>query len=101
VEYQVCENRPLLRTSAISALPETIRQDMVARWNRISDRFGAMISDGIAEGSVRAVDPVIAAHMLNAALNAPATATHVIQNTTPAEATALYAQPMLLGVFAP
>lgn len=101
VEYQVCENRPLLRTSAISALPETIRQDMVARWNRISDRFGAMISDGIAEGSVRAVDPVIAAHMLNAALNAPATATHVIQNTTPTEATALYAQPMLLGVFAP
>lgn len=100
VDFQVSDGGPLLRTSAISALPESIRQDIVARWSRISDRFGAMISDGIAEGSVRAVDPVIAAHMLNAALNAPATATRVIQNITPEEATALYAKPMLMGVFA-
>src|SRR5205085_568000 len=50
VEYQLCDRGPLLRTSALAALPETIRQGMVEQFNRVSDRFAAMISDGIAEG---------------------------------------------------
>jgi AcrR family transcriptional regulator len=100
VDYQVSDEGPLLRTSAISALPEGIRQDVLTRWNRVSDRFSALISDGIAEGSVRAVDPVIAAHMLNATLNAAASLMSVVTGAERHEAASLYAKPMLMGIFA-
>ena len=99
VEYQVSDDGPLLRTSAISALPESIRQDTLNRWNRASDRFSAIISDGIAEGSIRAVDPVMAAQLLNATLNASATLMTVVRGAEKSEAAALYAKPMLMGLF--
>jgi AcrR family transcriptional regulator len=98
-QYQVSDNGPLLRTSAISALPEPIRQDMLAQWSRISDRFSAMISDGIAEGSLRPVDPVIAAQLLNATLNAAASLLNVVSGASRDEAATLYAKPMLMGLF--
>lgn len=98
-EYQVSKQGPLLRASAISALPEPIRQDMVARWTRVSDRFAAMISDGVAEGSIRPVDPVIAAQFLNAALNAAASLTMAVPGAQPSEAATLYAKPLLMGIF--
>ena len=98
VEFQVSDGGPLLRTSAVSALPETIRADMLNKWGRISDRFSAMISDGIAEGSIRPVDPVIAAHMLNATLNAAASM-RLDREAVRDHAAALYAKPMLLGLF--
>jgi AcrR family transcriptional regulator len=98
-QYQLSELGPLLRTSALSALPEGIQADMVEQSNRVSDRFSAMISDGVAEGSVRAVDPVIAAQMLNATLNAAAELDFWVRDVKPDEAAALYARPMLMGVF--
>lgn len=98
-EYQLSERGPLLRTSALSALPEQIRNDMVEASNRVSGRFAGMISDGIAEGTIRAVDPFIAAQMLNATLNASsaiATMLPLIQDGDGAE---LYAKPILTGIF--
>ncbi|HEX7725305.1 MAG TPA: TetR/AcrR family transcriptional regulator [Rhizomicrobium sp.] len=98
VEFQVSDGGPLLRTSAISALPENIRQDMLAQWSRVSDRFSAMISDGIAEGSIRPIDAVIAAQLLNATLNASASM-RINRDTVRTHAARLYAQPMLMGLF--
>jgi AcrR family transcriptional regulator len=98
IAFQMSDSGPLLRTSAISALPETIRQDMLNRWNRSSDRFSAMISDGIAEGSIRPVDPVIAAHLLNATLNAVASV-RLQKDVDREDAVAFYAKPMLKGLF--
>jgi AcrR family transcriptional regulator len=99
VEYQLCDRGPLLRTSALAALPEAIRQDMVEQFNRVSDRFAAMISDGIAEGSMQAVDPFIAAQMLNATLNGAADLRLYLRSIDRPEIGALYAKPMLMGIF--
>jgi AcrR family transcriptional regulator len=99
VEFQVSDQGPLLRTSALSALPERMREAMVRESRRISDRFSAMISDGVAEGSIRPVDPVMAAEMLNATLNAAAELGFFIKDVRQEEAAALYARPMLMGVF--
>ena len=99
VDYQLSEQGPLLRTSALSALPGAVRPAMVAQANRVSDRFSAMISDGIAEGSLRAVDPVIAAQMLNATLNAAAELDYWVKGADRTKAAALYARPLLTGVF--
>ncbi|MEJ0028701.1 MAG: TetR/AcrR family transcriptional regulator [Rhizomicrobium sp.] len=99
VEFQLSERGPLLRSSALSALPEPMRRKMVERANRVSERFAAMISDGVADGSIRAVDPYIAAQMLNATLNAASDLPFTIPDVAASEAPALYAKPMLMGVF--
>jgi hypothetical protein len=76
-----------------------MRQRVVEHSNRKSDRFSAMISDGIAEGSIRPVDAVIAAQALNATLNAAADLDAWVRGVESHEAAALYARPMLMGVF--
>ncbi|WP_245863814.1 TetR/AcrR family transcriptional regulator [Caulobacter mirabilis] len=99
VNYQLSDHGPLLRASAMGALPGDIRHDLVERYARISDRFAAMISDGIAEGSIRPVDPLIAAHMISSMINAAVS----LQNWAPGadldQAAALFARPLLVGVF--
>jgi AcrR family transcriptional regulator len=98
-EFQLSEHGPLLRTSALTALPEQMRRRMVEHANRVSDRFASMISDGIAEGSMRPVDPVIAAQMLNATLNACAELGTLVPDVRPKAAPAVFAKPMLMGIF--
>lgn len=98
IEFQLSDQGPLLRSSALSALPEHIRLNMVERANRVSERFAAMISDGVAEGSIRPIDPYIAAQMLNATLNAASDLPFTIPDVVATEAAALYAKPMLMGV---
>jgi hypothetical protein len=72
---------------------------MVEQSNRLSERFAAMIADGVAEGTIRAVDPMIGAQMLNATLNAAADLRHSRAAVKQAEVAELYAKPMLMGVF--
>ncbi|MFN3512088.1 MAG: TetR/AcrR family transcriptional regulator [Phenylobacterium sp.] len=98
-EYQLSEHGPLLRTSALTALPEPIRKVQVDEANRVSDRFAAMISDGVAEGSIRPVDPFIAAQMLNATLNAGAELGFWVPGVTQKAAPSVFARPLLTGVF--
>lgn len=99
-EYQLSEYGPLLRVSALSALPSEIRTEQVAHSDRVSDRFASMISDGIAEGSIRPVDPVIAAQMLNATLNAGAELGFWVPGVTQKAAPSVFARPLLMGIFA-
>jgi AcrR family transcriptional regulator len=99
VEHQLSEDGPLLRTSALSALPEPIRLRMVEQSYRLSDRFAALISDGIAEGVIRPVDPMIAAQMLGATLNAAADLRDHAAGVTQGAIADLYAKPLLTGVF--
>ena len=98
-EYQLSEHGPLLRTSALAALPEPIRLEMVKHSDRVSDRFAAMISDGIAEGSIRPVDPFLAAQMLNANLNAGAELGFWVPDVSQKAAPAVFARPLLMGIF--
>ncbi|MDB5450474.1 MAG: transcriptional regulator, TetR family [Phenylobacterium sp.] len=98
-EFQLSEQGPLLRSSALTALPEPIRLEMVQHSNRVSDRFASMISDGIAEGSLRPVDPFIAAQMLNATLNAGAELGFWVPGVSQKAAPAVFARPLLMGIF--
>ncbi|HEX6860503.1 MAG TPA: TetR/AcrR family transcriptional regulator [Caulobacteraceae bacterium] len=99
VEYQLSQDGPLLRASAMSALPADMRQDMIERYNRVSERFAGMISDGIAEGTIRPVDPMIAAHMLNSMLNAAASLQSWAPGVQREDAARLFARPLIGGAF--
>ena len=98
-EFQLSEEGPLLRVAALTALPEPIRQDTVEQANRVSDRFASMISDGIAEGSIRPVDASIAAQMLNATINAGAELGFWVPGVKQKAAPAVFARPALMGLF--
>jgi len=99
VNYQLSDHGPLLRASSMGALPLAMRQDIAERYARISDRFAGMISDGIAEGSIRAVDPLVAAHMLSSMINAAASLQSWAPSAELDQVANLFARPLLLGVF--
>lgn len=100
-DFQTSERGPLLRSSAYTALPEGVRADMMQAGASIANRFAAMITDAISEGNLRAVDPVIAAQVLNAGMNAAAEIRYWTPNAAPNAAADLYARPLLLGLFTP
>jgi hypothetical protein len=77
-----------------------LRARLTERFNRIVDRFAAMIADGLVDGSVRGVDPMIAAQMTKVAINAAADAPAWVRGIERIEAPELYAKPMLMGVLA-
>ena len=98
VEHQFLPEGPLLRTSALAAIPPEMRMEAARMSRRVTDHFAAMIADGIAEGSLRAVDPAIAAEALAATINAASDLPfHMpVDAATIAE---LYARPLLVGLF--
>ncbi|HEX2594095.1 MAG TPA: TetR/AcrR family transcriptional regulator [Rhizomicrobium sp.] len=69
VQHQLAGDMPLLRAATVS-LPETIRRDVLRDYDRNTLRFGAMLSDGMIDGSIRNLDVHIAAHMLTSVANA-------------------------------
>lgn len=72
VQFQLSDNGPLLRTSALSSLPQDLQGEIRELSYKVGRTFSSMISDAIAEGSVRPVDSTIAAYMLAAGINAAA-----------------------------
>ena len=72
VAHQVQGDAPLLRTSALTTAPEAIHQRLMDKIHRITLRFSSIVSDGVADGSIRPVDTAIAAQMITGAVNAVA-----------------------------
>jgi AcrR family transcriptional regulator len=98
VAYQLSPAGPLLRTDARAAMPEDIRQMMSAKADQLTDRFAGMISDGVAEGSVRPVDASIAAQMIHATVNSVVDLPQLAPRLTGPQAVELYVRPMLTGL---
>lgn len=72
IRFQLSDDGPLLRTSALPSLPRDLQAEIRELSYRTGRTFSSMVSDGIAEGSIRPVDSTIAAHMLAAGINAAA-----------------------------
>lgn len=99
LDIQFSEAGPLLRTTALSGLPVGVRQVMIDRSNRIARRFAGTISDGIAEGSCRAVDPLVASQALMALQNAAFDMRKWAGTMGRERAVALYASTVMFGMF--
>lgn len=99
LEVQFSETGPLLRTTALSGLPTSVRATMVDRSNRIARRFAGTISDGIAEGTIRAVDPLVASQLVMAFLNAAFDMRKWAWAMPRERAVALYASTLAFGMF--
>jgi AcrR family transcriptional regulator len=100
VRYQLSEEGPLLRSTALSALPEGIRHELVATMNRLSLRYTNFIVDGIADGSLRPVDQVIAAQLVSGMVDAAAELQRWVPAADSCNSADLFARPLFLGLFA-
>lgn len=69
VDLQFTDDMPLLRTTALQALESDQKVDVVTRSDRLARRFAGMLIDGVADGSVRAIDPLIASQVIMSTLN--------------------------------
>ena len=99
VRRDVSGEAPLLRTSALTAVPEDMRAQLVRRFGRISARLASVICDGMADGSIRPVDANVAAHAITALINASAELHHWSPGLDPATAVEVYARPFFMGLF--
>jgi AcrR family transcriptional regulator len=99
LDVQFAERSPLLRTTALSGLPLGVRDAMVDRSNRIARRYAGTIMDGIAEGSCRPVDALIAAQALMALQNAAFDMRKWAAAMPRERAVAMYASTLLFGMF--
>ncbi len=102
LDIQFDADFPLMRITALQALPPDLRRVVLARSDRIATRFAGMIADGIAEGSIRPVDPLIASQWITGLMNS----SHDMRfwaadQPSRAEAMRLYAHPIAHGLFAP
>ena len=70
VKFQFSATSPLLRTSAYQVLPVGLREQMLQRNRAFTLHLAGLIADGIAEGSIRPVDPLIASHVVIAMIYA-------------------------------
>ena len=101
VLHDVAGEVPLLRTTALTAVPEDMQAQLIRRFKRLSMRLASVVSDGIVDGSVRPVDPNVAAETLTALINASSELHHWSPGITPENVTVSYARPLFEGLFEP
>ena len=99
VQHQLGGQLPVLRTSALTTVPAEIRQALLGRFARLSNRFAGTLSDGVADGSLRPVDPLIASQMITAIINACAELHFWAPGIDSKTVGTVYARPALEGLF--
>ena len=99
LRYQMSDEGPLLRSTAISALPDRAHRKQAKRsMLRLTERFASVLVDGLIDGSVRAQDLSVAAYVLASAINAAAELRRWVPGISADNAARLYARPALLGL---
>ena len=102
VDLQFFDRTPLLRTTALQALDTEHKSGVVTRSNRLARRFAGMLIDGIADGSVRPIDPLVAGQVIMSTVNSAYEARHwAARFEQPEKAIETYLSVMSEGVLAP
>ncbi len=101
VHSQFDGHRPLLRTTAMGVLPPRMQQMVLERSDWMARRFAGMMIDGISEGSVRPIDPLVASQLAMVMLNAAWDLRGWAGRRDMELATRLYTAPLLQGFFGP
>lgn len=98
IEHQLQGDAPLLRTTALTTVPEPIRLAMLDEMHAISLRVSSIVCDGIADGSIRPVDTAIAAQMITSAINAAAELHFFAPGVTAQTVGRCYMRPLFAGL---
>lgn len=99
VHYQLSDEGPLLRSSATSALPDQAHRESVRKtMARLTERMTCVVVDGLMDGSVRPLDPAIAALIAIGAINAAAELKRWAPGASATNASDLFVRPIFAGL---
>lgn len=99
VRLQLSDGGPLLRLTAISALPDPVQRARIRETTgRLTERMASLVVEGIMQGSVRPLDASLAAQIALCGINAAAELQRWSTHADADSAVALYAKPLLLGL---
>lgn len=99
VRYQLSDDGPLLRSSATSALPDQAHRERVRKtMARLSERMTCVVVDGMMDGSIRPLDPSIAAMVAIGVINAAAELQRWTPGASATNASDLYVRPIFSGL---
>ena len=97
---QTSSQGPLLRLTAWTELPGALRWQKYGTMNRLGERYAAMVVAGQADGSIRLVDPAVAALLISGLVNGLAEVEHWLPGDDPPDLQQLLARPLLMGLLA-
>ena len=100
-ELQLSDRGPMLRSTALSSVPEELRAATLDHSNQTMLGYAAMFEAGAADGSLRRVNPQLGATMLAAALNAAADLGGWVPGLKAKAAPAIFVRPLLMGILGP
>lgn len=99
LRFQLSDEGPLLRVSAMSALPDQAHRDQVRRsMARLTERMHSVVVDGMVDGSIRPLDPAVAAQVAIALINAAVELFRWVPGVDADSVIALYGRPVMLGL---
>jgi AcrR family transcriptional regulator len=102
VRVQLSEAGPLLRESATSALPDPVERERVRlTLRRLAERVTGVLVDGMIDGSIRPLDPAIAAQIVFSAINAAAELQRWVPDADAGKVAGLYVRAVLQGLLCP
>jgi AcrR family transcriptional regulator len=101
VALQTSSQGPLLRLTAWTELPGALRWQKYSTMNRLGERYAAMVVDGMIDGSIRLVDPAVAAQLISGLINALAEVEHWLPGDGTPALQPLFARPLLMGLQPP
>ncbi len=92
---------PLLRLTAWTELPGSLRWQKFSTMGQLGERYAALVTSGMIDGSIRLVDPAVAAQLISGMINGLAESAHWVPAGGQQPLAALIARPLLLGWLAP
>lgn len=99
VAYQCSDRGPLLRYHALAAMPDHLRPKLATEFGRLTQRTAGVIVDGIVDGSIRPLDPVIAAEIVGGMIDAAAELGRWQRGRSVDALIGHYVRPSLTGLF--
>ncbi|MFM5884905.1 MAG: TetR/AcrR family transcriptional regulator [Novosphingobium sp.] len=99
MDIQFHTDWPLTRTTALQSLPEELRADVVQRSDRIALRFMGTLVDGVRDGTINCVDPMIASQLILSTLNSAYDLRGWAARLPRGKAIELYASTLAVGLF--
>jgi AcrR family transcriptional regulator len=98
VDHQIGGNATLLRVSAVHSLSESDQWIIMSGIETVVTRIASVISDGIADGSIRQIDANLGAHLLMAMINGADELPYFVKNISSIDAINFYVRPIFKGV---
>lgn len=88
----------LLRMSALTTLPEALQAPVIAKYSPIINLLSSVVSDGIADGSIRPINATLAAEAIMGLINSADELPAFAPGISLEQAVAFYVRPCFIGL---